>query len=251
MNKRFVGFALFSIVALFFALRAQKADAQLPWQDARQMVLVIVPDWDSTTGTLQKFEHENHGWKAVGTVSDIAIGHGGTAWGTGLHPAQSNGPQKHEGDGRSPAGVFTLGKAFGYAATAATKMPYLALSDSDYCIDSGTSPLYNQIVDTRKVGADAQKDSTEPMRRDIHVNGDQRYREGLVIQNNPHNVPGYGSCIFAHLWKAPGEATTGCTAMASETMDKLLAWLKPEEHPVFVLLPRAEYVRLKHEWQLP
>jgi L,D-peptidoglycan transpeptidase YkuD (ErfK/YbiS/YcfS/YnhG family) len=250
MNQRIFASAFFAIACLLGAPRAHAA-VPLPWQNARQLVLVVVPDWDSTSGTLQKFQRKKQGWKAAGDASDITIGHGGAAWGTGLHSPQQNGPQKREGDGRSPAGVFALGDAFGYAANAATQMPYLALSESDYCIDSGTSPLYNQIVDTQKVGADAQKDSTEPMRRDLHTNGDQRYRKGLVIQNNPQNVPGNGSCIFAHLWKAPGETTTGCTAMAADTMDKLLAWLKPEDHPVFVLLPRAEYVRLKAAWQLP
>ena len=60
-----------------------------------------------------------------------------------------------------------------------------------------------------------------------------------------------GSCIFAHLWKAPGVATSGCTAMAPSTMDTLLAWLRPDRQPVFVLLPASEYRRLQGAWQLP
>jgi len=34
-------------------------------------------------------------------------------------------------------------------------------------------------------------------------------------------------------------------------MQSLLAWLKPEDAPVFVLLPQAEYERLRSTWQLP
>jgi len=60
-----------------------------------------------------------------------------------------------------------------------------------------------------------------------------------------------GSCIFAHLWKAPGETTAGCTAMAPASMDALLGWLDARRKPVFVLLPKAQYAALKHEWKLP
>jgi L,D-peptidoglycan transpeptidase YkuD (ErfK/YbiS/YcfS/YnhG family) len=60
-----------------------------------------------------------------------------------------------------------------------------------------------------------------------------------------------GSCIFAHLWKSPDTATAGCTAMQPEAMQALLAWLDPKRQPVFVLLPQAEYGRLKTAWRLP
>ena len=90
------------------------------------------------------------------------------------------------------------------------------------------------------------------MRLDLHANGDQRYRQGFVIDHNAGGTtPRGGSCIFAHLWGSPGQATAGCTAMAPETMQPLLAWLDRSRKPVFVLLPRAQYAALKHDWQLP
>ncbi|MFT3761596.1 MAG: hypothetical protein QM761_03090 [Pseudoxanthomonas sp.] len=242
---------LLLLFAILLPAPHAQADAPLPWDDAKQLVLVVVPGWDANTGTLRKFERTRHGWKAVDAAADIAIGHSGAAWGLGLHGQQTDGPQKVEGDGRSPAGVFALGDAFGYARGVRTKLPYLALTASQYCVDVNASPLYNRIVDAVEVGEEAVKDSTEPMRRDLHADGDQRYREGFVIRHNPDNVPGKGSCIFAHLWKAPGESTTGCTAMTPATMDRLLGWLAPKKHPVFVLLPQAEYERLKGEWRLP
>ncbi len=231
------------------------ADASAPaassWRDARQLVLVVTDGWDATTGTLQRFELRDGRWQAVAPAAPIAVGRNGAAWGLGLHPAQAQGPQKQEGDGRAPAGVFTLGEAFGYAAKADTAMPYRAMQATSYCIDVPDSPLYNRIIDTRTEGEAAAKGSTEPMRLDLHNQGDIRYREGLVIGHNPKATPRAGSCIFAHLWRTPGEPTAGCTAMASETMESVLAWLRPDARPVFVLLPRAEYARLTHEWQLP
>ena len=227
-------------------------DAPAAWSDARQMVLVTVPDWNAVQGTLRTYQRSGGGaWHEVDQARPVVIGHSGAAWGLGLAPAQHDGPQKHEGDGRSPAGVFRIGTTFGYAAHADTAMPYLALTATDYCMDVSGSPLYNHIADTAKVGAAALKGSSEPMRRDLYFQGDQRYRLGFVIEHNPNGVPQGGSCIFGHLWKTPDTGTTGCTAMNPATMRRLLAWLKPQAHPIFVLLPQNEYARLRHGWQLP
>lgn len=221
-----------------------------PWRDARQMIVVTTDGWDANTGALRRYERGAQGWRPAGATIDVSIGRAGSAWGTGLHPAQQGRP-KREGDGRSPAGVFAIGTAFGYGADAATAWPYRAMTADDWCIDVEASPLYNRIVDAKQVGRAAVDGSTEPMRRDLHLDGDQRYRLGFVIAHNPGNTAGGGSCIFAHVWKAPGAPTAGCTAMAEDAMRSLLAWLKPEARPVFVLLPTAEYARLRADWDLP
>lgn len=220
-------------------------------RQARQLVLVVAPDWDSPRGQLQAFERDAQGWRAHGRRFDVALGRNGSAWGLGLHPAQADGPQKREGDGRSPAGIFTIGEAFGYAQRIDSALPYQPMQQSSYCIDVPDSPLYNRIVDAERVGAEAVAGSTEPMRLDLHHDGDRRYEEGFVIGHNPQAQPGAGSCIFAHLWRAPGEATAGCTAMEPADMQRLLAWLQPGAAPLFVLLPRQDYARLRSAWALP
>lgn len=236
------------------------------WHDARQLVLVTVPDWDADHGTLRIYERDggNGDWHQTATPQPVMVGRAGSAWGLGLHDnPRDDGPVKREGDGRSPAGVFTIGEAFGYAPSARTALPYEPMQASSYCIDVSDSPLYNRIVDTRQVGTAAAAGSTEPMRRDLHADGDQRYRLGFVIEHNTRYgmdrstdrnqpaTPGAGSCIFAHLWKSPGTATAGCTAMDAAVMDTVLGWLRPERRPVFVLLPEAEYARRQAAWGLP
>ena len=161
------------------------------------------------------------------------------------------GPVKREGDGRSPAGVFALGTAFGYAGQASTGLPYAQMQSDSWCMDVPDSPLYNRIVEAREVGQAAVAGSTEPMRLDLHRQGDPRYRLGLVIEHNADNVPRAGSCIFAHLWRKPGEVTAGCTAMADADMEALLAWLDADQSPRFVLLPQAQLQRLATAWNLP
>ncbi len=223
----------------------------LPWQSSQQMVLVTTPGWNADHGVLRRFERSARGWKPVGEAQPVTLGRSGSAWGIGLHPKQVDGPIKREGDGRSPAGVFGVGEAFGYAAATNTALQYRASQASDYCVDVSGSPLYNKIVDAREVGEAAVSGATEPMRRDLHADGDQRYRLGFVIEHNMQGQPMGGSCIFAHLWKSPDTATTGCTAMDARTMEAALAWLQPEKSPVFVLLPKREYLRLQARWQLP
>jgi L,D-peptidoglycan transpeptidase YkuD (ErfK/YbiS/YcfS/YnhG family) len=92
-------------------------DAQAArWQHARQVVLVTTADWNADHGTLRSFSRADDGdWHMVGAPFPVVIGRTGAAWGIGLHdvPPDSDGPVKQEGDGRSPAGVFTIGEAFG------------------------------------------------------------------------------------------------------------------------------------------
>jgi L,D-peptidoglycan transpeptidase YkuD (ErfK/YbiS/YcfS/YnhG family) len=218
----------------------------------RQLVVVVASDWNARTGRLQTFVRDGSGWAPAADAFDVVLGRSGSAWGDGLlAPPPDAAPRKREGDGRSPAGVFRIGPAFGYAAHVDSALPYLPMQADSYCIDVPDSPLYTRIVDARTVGADAVAGSSEPMRRDLHHDGDPIYREGFVIEHNAAAVPGHGSCIFAHLWRGPASSTAGCTAMAPERMQRLLAWLDPKAAPLFVLLPRAEYQRLQARWALP
>ena len=253
-STRIVRFTLLAALAAAAlagcAHRVASSDEATRWHQSRQLVLVTTPTWDSDRGTLRAYERSTAGWRQIDAAVPVTIGRAGAAWCLGLHPAQP-GIQKREGDGRAPAGVFAIGTAFGYADSAGTALPYAAMQASHYCIDVNDSPLYNRIVDANVVGAEAIKGSTEPMRRDLHADGDQRYRLGFVVEHNVEARPGAGSCIFAHLWKSPTDATAGCTAMDPAAMGRLLSWLQPAQRPVLVLLPEHEYLRLRGAWQLP
>lgn len=225
-----------------------------PWPNpaTRQLVVVLTPSWDAPQGRLARFEREPGGaWRAIGTSVPVTVGRSGSAWGLGVHGPQADGPQKAEGDGRAPAGVFAIGTAFGYGASAATRLAYAPMQREHWCIDVPGSPLYNRIVDTREVGAKSISGSTEPMRRDLHKDGDGRYRLGFVIEHNAAGVDRAGSCIFAHLWQGPDVPTAGCTAMADADMTTLLGWLDATKTPRFVLLPVQAYARLQAAWDLP
>lgn len=180
----------------------------------------------------------------------VTLGRAGLAWGRGLHPAMP-GRQKCEGDGRSPAGVFAITALFGIATLGspfarAAKLPYLCATRDLKCIDDPASAHYNRVVD-RSIAAQADWTTCEDMLR-----SDERYAVGAVIAHNCERpVPGSGSCIFLHVWEAPGIPTAGCTAMALAAMTETAAWLDGLASPVLVQLPQAEYEGLREAWGLP
>lgn len=180
------------------------------------------------------------------------LGRSGLAWGRGLHPlADVAAKEKREGDGCAPAGIFAISALFGYAdpdsavARNAT-LPYLSATSDLKCIDDPASAHYNRILDQSCL---AQPDwaSCEDMLR-----SDQRYVVGAVVAHNAAPpVVGCGSCIFLHVWEAPGMPTAGCTAMSLADMSEIAGWLDGAAVPVLVQLPQVEYEGLREAWGLP
>jgi L,D-peptidoglycan transpeptidase YkuD (ErfK/YbiS/YcfS/YnhG family) len=221
---------------------------------SRQLLLVVAEHWVSSSGQLRRFARESVDgkWLPVGVPVAVSLGRSGLAWGCGLHPPVGGlGPEKREGDGRAPAGVFAISALFGSAGAEsdlarAAKLPYLCVTRDLKCIDDPASAHYNRIVDQTSI---ARPDwvSCEDMLR-----GDGRYELGAVVGHNCDPVvPWAGSCIFLHVWAAPGVPTAGCTAMAPADMTEIAGWLDGAAAPVLVQLPRAEYECRRADWGLP
>jgi L,D-peptidoglycan transpeptidase YkuD (ErfK/YbiS/YcfS/YnhG family) len=219
--------------------------------ESRQLILVITSGWNAVDGEMRLYERDsiNDQWKAVGEKISIVVGRNGMAWGKGLHGAAiGEGPVKREGDGRSPAGVFSLSSAFGYAPreqVGEVKLPYIQAVSTLECVDDPQSAHYNRIIDRGAVENPDWK-SSERMRRD-----DDQYRWGVVVDHNADGAPGRGSCVFLHIWEAPRKGTAGCTAMDLSSMEDLLRRLDAKKRLVLVQLPQAEFERLRTVWGLP
>ena len=216
---------------------------------SRQLLLCLAAGWQATHGRLQRFERApGAGWAAVGAALPVALGRAGLAWGRGLHPAQP-GRTKREGDGCSPAGVFAISALFGDAPDSplarTAKLPYGYATRDLKCVDDPASAYYNCIVDQAGVVVDWI--SSEDMLR-----GDGRYALGAVVAHNTAPpLAGCGSCIFLHVWAAPGVPTAGCTALALADLSEVARWLDGAAAPLLVQLPQAEYGRWRMEWGLP
>lgn len=195
----------------------------------RQVLLVTSPSQTSVTAELRLLGRAGGGWLQAGEGIPVSLGRGGLAWGIGEHRATAPAgfPHKREGDGCAPAGIFRLPFAFGDAPAAATKMPYVPITETLLAVDDPQSRYYNQVIDSAQVGKDW--DSTECMSRQ-----DGLYRWGIAVAHNPRRQPQAGSCIFIHLWRGEGRPTAGCTAMSPENLLHVLAWLDPILEPRLV-----------------
>jgi D-alanyl-D-alanine dipeptidase len=226
-----------------------------------QMIVVTTSDWNGVEGWLRRYERGNsqEGWRQVGDPISIVVGSSGMGWGLGVvaiddpRLRRPDDPVKKEGDGRSPAGIFALGTAFGEAPEPlqGLKMPYLSLTPSIECVDDSRSHFYNRIVDRSTVTPDWN--SSEHMR-----SVGEKYRWGIVVGHNGiltrgNHLPraGAGSCVFLHIWGDPGQGTAGCTAMARSKLESILTWLDPMRKPLLVQLPAPEYARMIHLSGLP
>ena len=221
-----------------------------PLRDARQLVVVVTPGWDVTSGTLRRFERDDASgpWRAAVAPIPVVIGRTGLAWGDETHATSMQQPIKHEGDGRSPAGAFPLDTAFGFAPRADVswmRLPYAALQPGSDCVDDEASAYYNTVVDKALVPR-IDWSSAEHMRQI------SQYRLGVIVGYNATPPKrGRGSCIFLHIWSGPASTTAGCTAMEAGALEGLMRWLDRAQRPMLVQLPAAEYERLRAAWRLP
>jgi L,D-peptidoglycan transpeptidase YkuD (ErfK/YbiS/YcfS/YnhG family) len=221
-----------------------------PLADARQLVIVTTPAWDSTSGTLRRYERDAAGqaWRGVGAPVAIVVGRTGLAWDDALSFAAAGEPIKREGDGKSPAGAFALDTAFGFSIRQIlpwVRLPYLQLRYTTECVDDARSAHYNTIVDRERV-SNVDWSSSEKMRVI------DQYAFGVHVAYNA-NPPrsGRGSCIFLHIWGGPSSVTAGCTAMEASALESLLRWLAPERRPMLVQLPASALARARGAWALP
>ena len=237
------------IICLGLCFFGQLLWGKLP-ADTHQLVLVITPSWQSSTGYLFKLQKGPRGWHIVHPKPyPVSLGRNGLAWGRGKFIMPETQNLKKEGDGKAPAGLFLLRpRLYGYASEpfGDINWPYTQLTQEWYGIDDPASRYYNRIVNIKHIQKTDWK-SCETMRRRDHL-----YRWLLVIEHNTERtIPGAGSCIFLHLWRKPGAPTAGCTALSEENFMALLRWLQASTHPYWLQLPLTEYPLYRRKYNLP
>lgn len=236
-------------------LAATLAYGQLP-TSCTQAILGIAEGWDSSHVTLSMVEKNSSGqWVRTKGPIPGRLGRSGLVWGLGLHSNPRGATTKKEGDGRSPAGIFAIGGLWTTTKTPVKhhrRLPEIRVGPCDLWVsDPATPQLYNRYVRLKRP-ASTPWELKEQMRQT-----DYAHSIKLLICHNTAETPGRpvvgaGSSIFFHIWRKDGAApTAGCTAMEETALRSLIAALDPARHPVYILLPRAEYARLRTIWQLP
>jgi D-alanyl-D-alanine dipeptidase len=167
----------------------------------------------------------------------VILGRSGLRWGRGLHTAPRGAPIKKEGDGCSPAGIFTLDDAFGDlppGKSGALHWPWRQMTATHAGVDDPRSRYYNRVVDSLTVKKDWA--SAENMVPQSGV-----YHRGVIVRHNWDQRPRGGSCIFLHIWQTPHTPTAGCTAMSARDMQRVIAWLDRAKQPRLVQFPHSEW----------
>ena len=222
---------------------------QLPARSS-QLLVGVSDGWNDSTVTLRFYEKSGGKWQPSSEPWKARLGKNGLRWGKGLHPAPAGAATKKEGDGRSPAGVFAIGGAWGYD-TSIRKHPdlyYRQVTTRDLWVEDPASPHYNRHLVLGHEPATAWEKKQQMKQNDFP------HSLKLFIAHNapPKVIPNEGSSIFFHIWRRDGAAATaGCTTMEKPKLEWLISKIDPNRHPLYVLLPKAEYNKLRGPWKLP
>lgn len=224
-------------------------------RDCQQAILGIADSWDSSRVTLSLVEKRGNTWVRVLGPIPGRLGKNGLVWGLGVHRNPSGATIKAEGDGRSPAGIFRLGGLWvtnRQPVKHDRRIPEVKVGPADLWVsDFNTPHLYNRWVRLDHPARTAWE-KREQMRQSDYAHSIKLLICHNTAETKGRPVVGAGSSIFFHIWRRDGGSpTAGCTSMAEENLRALIARLNPALHPVYVLLPRGEYVRLRSNWQLP
>jgi D-alanyl-D-alanine dipeptidase len=208
-------------LSLFFAYAQKMPHTQ-------QLIVVTTKNCSTPSGILQRYEKKGNTLYKTGKAISIKLGRNGLGWGRGLHNIPKDAKIiKKEGDGKAPAGIFSLKQAFGYQPYVVT-YPYEVYKTTDHCVDDSKSKYYNKIIDSTKVKKDYQSFEHMKFPKDY-------YKYGIVVNHNHIDekgaVKGAGSCIFMQIKKVP---TAGCTVMDEGEMKEIIQWLDADKNPLLV-----------------
>jgi L,D-peptidoglycan transpeptidase YkuD (ErfK/YbiS/YcfS/YnhG family) len=147
---------------------------------------------------------------------------------TGACPA----PEKREGDGKTPLGIYTLQTALirpdrGLPAPA-TSLPWRWLRPADGWSDAPQDPAYNRPV------THPHPHSAEQLWRDDHA-----YDIIITLSHNTPPKPGLGSAVFLHCLQPDSRPTEGCIAVSR---DMLQQWLPRFHVGTVISMPPAAWV---------
>lgn len=124
---------------------------------------------------------------------------------------------KAEGDGETPAGLYSLSTAFGTAPDPGSIIPYTQLTKDDFWVDDVNSKYYNQWA--KGYVSDKDWTSAEDLSSETVA-----YKYSMLIEYNTNPiVKGKGSAIFLHC--STGRATAGCVSVPEDKMVELLKFI--------------------------
>ena len=226
------GLATFAFLVLSSAVQAQTCPAVV--QNATRLALVTANGMQTSSASLALYTREKPGapWRQAAAAGPVRLGQFGLAWGPGFaHLARDGEPRKRESDWRTPAGIYRIGAAFGFAPSSRARYVRVR-QDETVCVDDLKSRAYNTITTAARVGpaVHVERMWTYP-----------EYRHGLFIDYPSSHAHPADSCIFIHIWTRPGEPTAGCVGMPEARVVALQNFA--EAGAVIAVFPRETLAR--------
>lgn len=231
MSRRAVAAGLVLLAAVAPA-HAQSCPA--PLASALRLLVVTADGMNTPEATAQLFERRSvrEPWRPASPKEAALIGKSGMAWPPFFRALARKGePVKVEGDKRSPAGFYRIGKSFGLVAS---DLPgYTRIADGMTCVDDLASPAYNSVTTRAAVGWTVHGENMWRV---------PEYKRGLFVDYPTDRAARAGSCIFIHV-RLPGKTGTGgCVALPEDRVAALQTFSEPGA--VLAILPKQALGRL-------
>jgi D-alanyl-D-alanine dipeptidase len=224
--------AAFAIALTPLAASAQSCPE--PLASARRLVLVTADGMNTALARMQRYEREasTHPWQPAGGPQSALIGRNGMAWAPMFRSlARSGEGTKVEGDRRTPAGIFKIGRPFGVAPS--ERPGYLQIKDGTVCVNDLESAAYNTITTRDRIGTFVHGEDMSRV---------PAYRNGLVVDYPTDRRHRAGSCIFIHVRLPSMTGTKGCVAVQKPDVVSLQDFA--EAGAVLAILPESARSRL-------
>jgi len=185
-------------------------------ENVDQLLVVYNYQQENYSATLVALEKKGGDWALKFDTKEVGIGKNGFA------PSLA----KREGDGKSPTGIFRLGKLYTYEKELKTLLDYQQTTADDKWIDDPNSKDYNTYV----------RGATTAKSYENLVLSNDAYKYCMVIEYNTNPIiRGKGSAIFFHLAVKKPYFTAGCIAIDEESMKLIVNWLDPKLNPTIIM----------------
>lgn len=185
-------------------------------ENSEQLLVVYNYQPENYSAVLVALERKDRNWVVKDNPIEAGIGKNGFA------PPFN----KLEGDGKSPTGIFRLGKLFTYEKQVNTLLEYQQTTKEDKWIDDPNSKDYNTFI----------RGSTNAKSYENLLLKSDAYKYCMVIEYNINPVlKGKGSAIFFHLGVKKTYFTAGCVAINEENMKFIVNWLDPKRNPTIIM----------------
>jgi L,D-peptidoglycan transpeptidase YkuD (ErfK/YbiS/YcfS/YnhG family) len=193
---------------------------------AGQLITVEAPRFKTTSAALRLWRRDRGCWTPVAGPWTARVGWNGLA------------ERRREGDGTTPAGVFTIGRVmYGNAPNPGVRHRYRRLVCGDWWNEDPSSPTYNTFQHVRCGARPPFRVTTPGLWQEKRA-----YRHFAVIEFNMRPVvAGRGSGIFLHA--QTGSSTNGCVSLPVDKLVTALRWLEPASKPRIAIGTRASLTR--------